>query len=79
MLLLVVRVFYFSSTNNAISRDDIIGLEKVLKNAAANAESFKYVRRSTVQGPGKVESSRMTVATPARNLPAGDQDPMTVI
>jgi hypothetical protein len=56
LLVVLVRVFYFSSTNNAISRDDIIGLEKVLKNAAANAESFKYVRRSTVQGLGKVES-----------------------
>ncbi|KAG2045099.1 Sec1-like protein [Suillus americanus] len=52
----LVLVFYLSSPDNAISKDDIVELEKELKNAGANTESFEYVRRTR-------EISRMTVAT----------------
>ncbi|KAG2120633.1 Sec1-like protein [Suillus discolor] len=52
----LVLVFYLSSPDNAISKDDIIELEKELKNAGADTESFEYVRRTR-------EISRMTVAT----------------
>ncbi|KAG1825685.1 SLY1 protein [Suillus subaureus] len=52
----LVLVFYLSSPDNAISKDDVVELEKELKNAGANTESFEYVRRTR-------EISRMTVAT----------------
>ncbi|KAG1904886.1 Sec1-like protein [Suillus fuscotomentosus] len=52
----LVLVFYLSSPDNAISKDDIVELEKELKNAGADTESFEYVRRTR-------EISRMTVAT----------------
>ncbi|KAG2159609.1 Sec1-like protein [Suillus bovinus] len=52
----LVLVFYLSSPDNAISKDDIVELEKELKNAGANTESFEYVRRTR-------EISRMTVPT----------------
>jgi hypothetical protein len=52
----LVLVFYLSSPDNAISKDDIVELEKELKNAGANIESFEYVRRTR-------EISRMTVTT----------------
>lgn len=52
----LVLVFYLSSPDNAIAKDDIVELEKELKNAGANTESFEYVRRTR-------EISRMTVAT----------------
>lgn len=49
-------VFYLSSPDNAISKDDTAELEKELKNAGANTEAFEYVKRTR-------EISRMTVAT----------------
>jgi hypothetical protein len=52
----LVLVFYLSSPDNAISKDDVAELEKELKKAGANTEAFEYVRRTR-------EISRMTVST----------------
>ncbi|KAG2154584.1 Sec1-like protein [Suillus clintonianus] len=52
----LVLVFYLSSPDNAISKEDIAELEKELKNVGANTEAFDYVKRTR-------EISRMTVAT----------------
>ncbi|OJA12345.1 hypothetical protein AZE42_02785 [Rhizopogon vesiculosus] len=52
----LVIVFYLSSPDNAISKDDIAELEKELKKAEANTGAFEYVRRTR-------EISRMTVST----------------
>ncbi|KIK82446.1 hypothetical protein PAXRUDRAFT_832198 [Paxillus rubicundulus Ve08.2h10] len=49
-----VLVFYLSSPDNAISKDDIAELEKELKSAGADTAAFEYVRRTR-------EISRMTV------------------
>lgn len=51
----LVLVFYLSSPDNAISKDDIAELEKELKNAGADTAAFEYVRRTR-------EISRMTVS-----------------
>ncbi|KAG9314165.1 Sec1-like protein [Chiua virens] len=52
----LVLVFYLSSPDNAISKDDITELEKELKNVGADTAAFEYVRRTR-------EISRMTVST----------------
>lgn len=52
----LVLVFYLSSPDNAISKDDIVELEKELKVAGADVAAFEYVRRTR-------EISRMTVPT----------------
>ena len=48
-------MFYLSSPDNAISKDDITELEKELKSAGADTAAFEYVRRTR-------EISRMTVS-----------------
>lgn len=48
-------VFYLSSPDNAISKDDVAELEKELKSAGADVAAFEYVRRTR-------EISRMTVS-----------------
>lgn len=48
-------MFYLSSPDNAISKDDIAELEKELKSAGADTAAFEYVRRTR-------EISRMTVS-----------------
>ncbi|KAN0100424.1 Sec1-like protein [Tylopilus felleus] len=48
-------VFYLSSPDNAISKDDIVELEKELQSAGADTAAFEYVRRTR-------EISRMTVS-----------------
>ncbi|CCL98104.1 uncharacterized protein FIBRA_00098 [Fibroporia radiculosa] len=50
----LVLVFYLSSPDNAISKDDIAELEKELKSSGADIAAFEYVRRTR-------EISRMTV------------------
>ncbi|TCD68081.1 Vesicle trafficking between the ER and Golgi [Steccherinum ochraceum] len=50
----LVIVFYLSSPDSAISKDDIAELEKELKAAGADISAFEYVRRTR-------EISRMTV------------------
>ncbi|KAI0931272.1 hypothetical protein AcW1_001280 [Taiwanofungus camphoratus] len=50
----LVIVFYLSSPDNAISKDDIAELEKELKAAGADVAAFEYIRRTR-------EISRMTV------------------
>ncbi|THH00684.1 hypothetical protein EW026_g1893 [Hermanssonia centrifuga] len=52
----LVLVFYLSSPDNAISKEDIAELEKELKAAGADVAAFEYVRRTR-------EISRMTVPT----------------
>lgn len=52
----LVLVFYLSSPDNAITKDDIIELEKELKAAGADVAAFEYVRRTR-------EISRMMVPT----------------
>lgn len=47
-------VFYLSSPDNAISKEDVAELEKELKAAGADAAAFEYVRRTR-------EISRMTM------------------
>lgn len=42
----LVLVFYLSSPDNAISKDDIAELEKELKAAGADVAAFEYVRRT---------------------------------
>lgn len=61
----LVLIYYLSSPDNTISKDDIAELEKELKTAGADVAAFEYVRRLR-------EISRMTVpsavggtATPA--------------
>ncbi|KAG6868498.1 hypothetical protein C0993_002036 [Termitomyces sp. T159_Od127] len=53
-----VLVFYLSSPDNSISREDINELEKELKAAGADVSAFDYVRRTR-------EISRMTISTSA--------------
>lgn len=50
----LVIVFYLSSPDNAISKDDVAELEKELKAAGADVAAFEYIRRTR-------EISRMTV------------------
>lgn len=52
----LVLVFYLSSPDNAISKDDIAELEKELKAAGADVAAFEYVRRTR-------EISRMTISS----------------
>ncbi|KAF5368453.1 hypothetical protein D9758_002142 [Tetrapyrgos nigripes] len=52
----LVLVFYLSSPDNAISKDDISELEKELKSAGADLAAFDYVRKTR-------EISRMTMST----------------
>jgi hypothetical protein len=52
----LVLVFYLSAAENAISKDDILELEKELKAAGADVAAFEYVRRAR-------EFSRMTSST----------------
>ncbi|KAG6846108.1 hypothetical protein H0H87_006472 [Tephrocybe sp. NHM501043] len=61
----LVLVFYLSSPDNAITREDINELEKELKAAGADVASFDYVRRTR-------EISRMTVST---STVSGSQTP----
>lgn len=51
----LVLVFYLSSPDNAISKEDVAELEKELKAAGADVAAFEYVRRTR-------EISRMTVS-----------------
>ena len=52
----LVLVFYLSSQDNAISKDDIAELEKELKAAGADVAAFEYVRRTR-------EISKMTMSS----------------
>lgn len=52
----LVIVFYLSSPDNALSKDDISELEKELKSAGADISAFDYVRRTR-------EISRMTLSS----------------
>jgi sec1 family domain-containing protein 1 len=52
----LVLVFYLSSPDHAISKDDITELEKELKSAGADVSAFDYVRRMR-------EISRMTMSS----------------
>lgn len=54
----LVLVFYLSSPDNAISKDDINELENALKGAGADVSAFSYVRRMR-------EISRMIVPSAA--------------
>ena len=58
----LVIVFYLSSPDSAISKDDIVELEKELKTAGADVAAFEYVRRTR-------EISRMTVPTMGTSTP----------
>ena len=63
----LVLVFYLSSPDHAISKDDIAELEKELKAAGADVSAFDYVRRTR-------EISRMTMsasATGGTSTPVG--------
>ncbi|KAF5384990.1 hypothetical protein D9615_001187 [Tricholomella constricta] len=61
----LVLVFYLSSPDNVITREDINELEKELKAAGADVASFDYVRRTR-------EISRMTMST---STASGHQTP----
>ncbi|EDR15874.1 Sly1 vesicle trafficking sec1-like protein [Laccaria bicolor S238N-H82] len=50
-----VIVFYLSFPDNALSKDDIVELEKELKSSGADVAAFEYVRRTR-------EISRMTTS-----------------
>ncbi|KAF9245898.1 Sec1-like protein [Melanogaster broomeanus] len=52
----LVLVFYLSSPDNAITKDDIAELEKELKSAGADTAAFEYIRQTR-------EISRMSVST----------------
>ncbi|KZP25375.1 Sec1-like protein [Athelia psychrophila] len=52
----LVLVFYLSSPDSAISKDDVAELEKELKSAGADVSAFDYVRRTR-------EISRMTLSS----------------
>ncbi|KII94045.1 hypothetical protein PLICRDRAFT_171728 [Plicaturopsis crispa FD-325 SS-3] len=51
----LVLVFYLSSPDNAISKEDVAELERELKSAGADVAAFDYVRRTR-------EISRMTMS-----------------
>lgn len=51
-------MFYLSSPDHAISRDEIVEFEKELKAAGADVSAFDYVRRTR-------EISRMTMSASA--------------
>ncbi|THH13009.1 hypothetical protein EW146_g7166 [Bondarzewia mesenterica] len=61
----LVIVFYLSSQDNAISKDDVAELENELKKAGANVAAFEYVRRLR-------EISRMIVPS----APGGNATPV---
>jgi hypothetical protein len=54
----LVLVFYLSSPDNVIGKDDINELEKELKASGADVAAFEYVRRTR-------EISRMTMSSSA--------------
>ena len=54
----LILVFYLSSHDNVISKDDINEFEKELKAAGANVAAFEYIRRTR-------EISRMTISSSA--------------
>jgi len=56
----LVLVFYLSSPDNVITKEDINDLEKELKAAGADLAAFDYVRRTR-------EISRMTMSTSMTN------------
>ncbi|KAK0465470.1 Sly1 vesicle trafficking sec1-like protein [Desarmillaria tabescens] len=58
----LVIVFYLSSPDNAITKDDITELEKELKSAGADVSAFDYVRRTR-------EISKMTVPNMGSSTP----------
>ncbi|PBK76913.1 Sec1-like protein [Armillaria solidipes] len=58
----LVIVFYLSSPDNAITKDDITELEKELKSAGADVSAFDYVRRTR-------EISKMTVPNLGSSTP----------
>ncbi|KAF8665347.1 hypothetical protein AX16_000366 [Volvariella volvacea WC 439] len=45
-ILRLIIVFYLSTPDNALSKDDIAELEKELKSAGADISAFEYVRRT---------------------------------
>lgn len=55
-------MFYLSSPDNAITKDDITELEKELKSAGADVSAFDYVRRTR-------EISKMTVPNLGSSTP----------
>ncbi|KAN0134384.1 SLY1 protein [Lactarius tabidus] len=66
----LVLVFYLSSQDNAVSKDDVAELETELKKQGADVSAFEYVRRLR-------EISRMIVptagaATPVPGAPGGE-------
>ena len=61
-------MFYLSSPDNAISKDDIAELEKELKAAGADVSAFDYLRRMR-------EISKMTMSASATG---GSSTPVTV-
>jgi hypothetical protein len=66
----LVLVFYLSSQDNAVSKDDVAELETELKKQGADVSAFEYVRRLR-------EISRMIVptagaATPIPGAPGGE-------
>lgn len=52
----LVLVFYLSSPDNAISKDDVVELEKELKSSGADVSAFDYVRKTR-------EITRMTLSS----------------
>lgn len=52
----LVLVFYLSSPDNAVSKDDITELENELKTSGADIAAFEYVRKMR-------EISKMTMST----------------
>lgn len=69
----LVLVFYLSAPDNAISKEDVVELEKELKTAGADVAAFEYVRRtreiSKMSVPGALGGS----ATPVPSgQPAGE-------
>jgi hypothetical protein len=42
----LIIVFYLSSPDNALSKEDILELEKELKNSGADVGAFEYVRKT---------------------------------
>ncbi|KZT30914.1 SLY1 protein [Neolentinus lepideus HHB14362 ss-1] len=59
----LVIVFYLSSPDSAVSKDDIADLDKALKDAGADVAAFEYVRRTR-------EITKMTMsAVPGTSTP----------
>lgn len=69
----LVLVFYLSAPDNAISKEDLLELEKELKSAGADVAAFEYVRRAREisRMASSVSTGSLGTSTPSLGSVAG--------